>query len=126
MKIIDCFMFYDEDMILDIRLNILDKYVSKFVICEASFNHNGTKREFKFNIDNFKKFKDKITYIQVKKQPENLRVIDEKDNQSIINSKILDNALIRENFQRDYLQIKINEFHEDDLILISDVEEYKK
>ena len=123
MKIIDCFMFYDEDMILDIRLNILDKYVSKFVICEASFNHNGTKREFKFNIDNFKKFKDKITYIQVKKQPENLRVIDEKDNQSIINSKILDNALIRENFQRDYLQIKINEFHEDDLILISDVDE---
>ena len=58
MKIIDCFMFYDEDMILDIRLNILDEYVSNFIICEASFNHNGTKRELKFNIDNFKKYKN--------------------------------------------------------------------
>ena len=34
MKIIDCFMYYDEDLVLDIRLNILNKYVSKFVICE--------------------------------------------------------------------------------------------
>ena len=63
MKIIDCFMYYDEDMILDIRLNILDKFVSNFVICEANFNHNGTNRELKFNINNYEKFKDKILYI---------------------------------------------------------------
>ena len=44
MKIIDCFMYYDEDLILDIRLNALNKYVSKFIICEANFNHNGTKK----------------------------------------------------------------------------------
>ena len=62
MNIIDCFMYYDEDMILDIRLNILDKYVSNFIICEANFNHSGTKREFRFNLNNFKKFKDKIKY----------------------------------------------------------------
>ena len=49
MKIIDCFMYFDEDMLLDIRLNILSKFVSKFVICEANFNHNGTKRELKFD-----------------------------------------------------------------------------
>ena len=60
MKIIDCFMFYDEDIILDIRLNILDKYVSHFVICEASFNHNGTKRELKFNIIILKNLKIKL------------------------------------------------------------------
>ena len=116
-------MFYDEDMILDIRLNILDEYVSNFIICEASFNHNGTKREFKFNIDNFKKYKNKIIYIPLENQPENLRVINEKDNQTIKNSKILDNALIRENFQRNFLQKKINQFDEDDLIIISDVDE---
>ena len=51
MKIIDCFMYYDEDMVLDIRLNILNKYVSHFIICEANFNHNGTKREFLFDIN---------------------------------------------------------------------------
>ena len=41
MKIIDCFMYFDEDMILDVRLNTLSEYISHFVICEASFNHNG-------------------------------------------------------------------------------------
>ena len=46
MKIIDCFMYFDEDMILDIRLNILSKFVSKFVICEANFNHNGSKKNY--------------------------------------------------------------------------------
>ena len=35
MKIYDCFMFFDEDMLLDLRLNIMDKYVDKFVITEA-------------------------------------------------------------------------------------------
>ena len=59
MKIIDCFMYYDEDLVLDIRLNTLDKYVSFFVICEANFNHNGTKRDFKFDIKNHLKFKKK-------------------------------------------------------------------
>ena len=45
MKIIDCFMYFDEDMILDVRLNTLSEYISHFVICEASFNHNGTKKK---------------------------------------------------------------------------------
>ena len=41
MNIVDCFMYSDEDLMLDIRLNILNKYVSKFILCEAKFNHNG-------------------------------------------------------------------------------------
>ena len=44
MRIVDSFMFFDESMLLDLRLNILDKYVSKFVICESTFNHNGVKK----------------------------------------------------------------------------------
>ena len=44
MKIIDCFMYFDEDMVLDIRLNTLSKYVSYFLICEASYNHSGGKK----------------------------------------------------------------------------------
>ena len=92
MNIIDCFMYFDEDMILDIRLNILDKYVSRFVICEANFNHNGTKREPCFNINNFPKFRDKIIYIPLDNQPANLRSIKQEDNILVKNSKILDNA----------------------------------
>ena len=123
MKFIDCFMYYDEDLVLDIRLNILNKYVSYFIICEASFNHNGTKRDLKFNIDNFSEFKEKIIYVPLEKQPQNLRIINKKDTRSIKNSKILDNALIRENFQRNYLIRGINKFEEDDLIIISDLDE---
>ena len=123
MKFIDCFMYYDEDMILDLRLNMLDKFVSYFVICEANFNHNGSKRELKFDIKKFSKFKSKIIYLPLYFQPNNIKAINEMDSQLIKNSKILDNALLRENFQRNYLQNKIKDFQEDDLIIISDVDE---
>ena len=123
MKIIDCFMYFDEDMVLDIRLNILDKYVSKFIICEANFNHNGTKKELLFNINKFSKFRDKIIYIPLKNLPQNLKTINNDDSKALKNSKILDNALIRENFQRNFLHDKIKEFDDEDLIIISDVDE---
>ena len=49
MKIYDCFMYFDEDLLLDLRLNTLDKYVSKFVITEATYTHNGAKKKLKFD-----------------------------------------------------------------------------
>jgi len=123
MNIIDCFMYYDEDLVLDIRLNTLNKYVSFFIICEANFNHNGTKRDFRFNIENFSKFKEKIIYIPLEQQPLNLKTIKEEDSKLLKNSKILDNALLRENFQRNYLRKEIEKFNDNDLILISDLDE---
>ena len=44
MKIFDSFQFFDENMMLDLRLNILDKYVHKFIIVESSFMHSGEKK----------------------------------------------------------------------------------
>lgn len=44
MKIIDCFMFFDEEMLLDVRLNILDKFVDKFIIVESTYTHSGKKK----------------------------------------------------------------------------------
>ncbi len=123
MKIIDCFMYFDEDMILDIRLNVLDKHVSKFIICEANYNHNGAKKELKFNINNFSKFRDKIIYLPLTSQPTNLRKVNLNDDLLVKNSKILDNALIRENFQRNFMQEKIKGFDDEDLIIISDLDE---
>ena len=104
MKLIDCFMYFDEDLILDIRLNTLDKYVDKFVICEAKFNHKGLNKKLNFDINNYKKYKNKIEYIVLEDQPNNLKIIGKKDSNKIKNSKILDNSLLRENYQRNFCQ----------------------
>ena len=61
-------MFYDENVVLDIRLNYLDKFVDKFVIVESQYAHNGEKRKLLFNINNFKKFSKKIIYVISKKK----------------------------------------------------------
>ena len=61
MKIYDCFMFSDENMILDIRLNVLNEYVDHFVIVESKYRHNGDTKNKNFDIDQFSKFKKKIT-----------------------------------------------------------------
>ena len=49
MNIYDCFMYFDEDLLLDLRLNILNNQVSKFVITEATYTHNGTPKKLKFD-----------------------------------------------------------------------------
>ena len=60
-------MFFNEDLILDLRLNELDKFVDHFVIVESAFTHSGESKGFNFNIDKYKKFKDKIIYLKIKK-----------------------------------------------------------
>ena len=115
MNIYDCFMYFDEDLLLDIRLNHLDKFVHKFVITEANYTHNGSRKRLNFDINKFKKFKDKIIYIPLQKQPINLKTIRDGDSQQLKNSKILDNAVIRENFQRNYLHTEIKKFDDNDL-----------
>jgi len=123
MRIVDSFMFFDESMLLDLRLNILDKYVSKFIICESTFNHNGVKKKLNFDIKKFTKFKSKIEYIVLDKEPVNLKIINENDSSELKESKILDNALIRENFQRNFALKKLYEVNDNDLILINDLDE---
>ena len=74
MKIIDTFMFFDENMMLDIRLNILDKYINKFIICESTYNHNGEAKKLNFDLNLFSKFKSKIVYVVLEKKQENLKL----------------------------------------------------
>ena len=45
MKLFDCFMYFDEDLVLELRLNLLDKYVDYFVIVESKFNHKGEEKD---------------------------------------------------------------------------------
>ena len=121
--IIDTFMYFDEDMILDIRLNTLNEYVSKFIICESRYNHKGVEKKLNFNIKNFKKFENKIKYIVLENLPKNLHEIKENDSEKIKNSKILDNALMRENYQRNYCSEFLKDYSENDLVLINDIDE---
>ena len=60
MKLYDCFMYFDEDLVLDLRLNILNNYVSKFVIAEATRDHAGNEKKLNFNLNNFSKFKNHL------------------------------------------------------------------
>ena len=100
MKIIDSFMYLDEDMLLDVRSNVLNKYVSKFIICESTYNHKGLKKNLNFDIKKFSNFQDKIIYVPLDEQPSNIKEIKDNDSIELKESKILDNALSRDNFQR--------------------------
>ncbi len=125
MKIFDCFMYFDEEKVLELRLNILDKYVDYFVIVESSFTHKGDKRDLKFNHLKFKKFKDKLIYITYDEEPAEIakNQVNEKDVEAIKSWKYISNALSRENSQRNYISKGIDLAKDDDMILISDVDE---
>ena len=79
MRIFDCFMYFDEDLILDTRLNILNKYVDFFIIVESKYNHKGEKRSLKLDLEKFKKFKNKIRYLVIEDLPNNLETITGQD-----------------------------------------------
>ena len=123
MKIYDCFMFYDEDLVIDLRLNILNEYVHKFVIVESKFTHSGKKRELLFDINKYSKFKKKINYIVLENEPVDLEIVQDNDTDDKKNSKYIMNALKRENFQRNGIKKGLTNAEPGDLILVSDVDE---
>ena len=123
MNIYDCFMFFDEDLLLDIRLNSLNKYVKKFVISEATYTHNGTKKNLNFNIKNFSKFKDKIVYVPLEKEPSNIMKINDTDTNDERGKKLILNGMARDYYQRENLQKGLTKSNDEDLILISDLDE---
>ncbi len=120
MKIYDCFMYFDEEVVLDLRLNSLNEYVDYFVIVESIFTHKGDKRELKFNHRKFEKFKNKIIYLVSDKEPEGLFKIKDPKND---HGAYIMNALLRENSQRNFITEGLKLAEDEDLILISDVDE---
>ncbi len=123
MKVFDCFMFSDENMLLKLRLNILNKFVDKFIISEAIYTHDGKSKKLNFDINNFQEFKKKIEYIIVKNQPKNLLAENKNDNQDQIAEKKIINSIRRDNFQREELLGGISQANKDDLIIVSDLDE---
>ena len=123
MKIYDCFMYFDEDTVLDVRLNYLNNYVDKFVIIEAEYNHKGEKRKPKFDIKNFYNFKDKIIYLLVTQEAPFIEEIYSLDSDDKKGGKLIMNALKRENFQRNQIISGLTEAEDEDWIIISDLDE---
>ena len=105
MRLYDCFMYNNENLILELRLNTLDKLVHKFLIVESAFDHQGNKKKLKFNINKFKKFKNKIIYLKLNRFPDNL------------------SDWGRENYNRNHISQGIIEAAPDDYIMISDIDE---
>ena len=116
-------MYFDEDLLLDIRLNTLNNFVKKFIITEATYTHNGTPKKLKFDINKFNKFKDKIIYIVVDNQPSNILSFSDNDTKEKRGEKLILNGMARDYFQRENLSRGIEKADDGDLIFISDLDE---
>ena len=103
--IYDCFSYWDEDLLLDLRLNILDKYVDFFVIVEGNKTWQDNPKNLRFDINRFSKFKKKIIYVPVTNMPSGI------------------NPYLRENFQRNSIMRGLEQCKDDDFIIISDLDE---
>ena len=123
MKIFDCFMYFDEDLVLDVRLNTLNEYVDFFIIVESNFTHKGDARKLKFDIKKFSKFKNKIIYLVYDQQPTDLYKFYEDDDPAKISTKHIFNASKRENGQRNFISNGLSTASDNDIVMISDIDE---
>ena len=123
MKIFDCTTFYNENLILEARFNILNEFVDKFVITESAYSHSGEKKDFNFDFSRFEKFKDKIIYLKIEEEPKDLTysVKDGKKIEEGANIRL--NAIKRIAHQRNFLNEGIIDASKDDLIFYSDNDE---
>lgn len=105
--IYDCFTFFDELDLLEIRLNILSPVVDKFVIVEADRTHSNKSKTFIFdeNKSRYAPFLNKIIYIKVTEYP------------------VFETSWTFENFQRNMIMEGLKDCNPDDVILISDLDE---
>jgi beta-1,4-mannosyl-glycoprotein beta-1,4-N-acetylglucosaminyltransferase len=122
-NIYDCFMYYDEDVLLEFRLNYLNQHVHKFIIVECGYSHRGLRKKFNFNINKFKIFKDKIIYIQIKNKPNNLHVIKKSDDENTKCIKHISNGYIWDHYQRNKIIEGLKDCNENDIVIISDLDE---
>ena len=113
MLLYDCFMYFDEDVMLDLRLHTLEKYVDIFVIAEATKDHAGREKKLNFDHKHFSKFKDKIKYLVIDDLP--IHVKSTKKNWA--------SNHLRDQYQRNSLEQGFKSCDENDLIMISDIDE---
>ena len=123
MKIYDCITYFDEPMLFDLRLNILDEYVDKFIVIEAKHTHSGNDKKLNFEINNFKKFKNKIIYKVIENQPKDIVEINEDDDSGIQSANKRMNSLKRIELSYDTALDCLIESNPEDLFILSDSDE---
>ena len=111
MAIFDCFQYFNEDHIADLRFNILHEYVDFFVVVESTVNHQGQTRKLHFDKNKYKKFLNKIVYIEVDDTPDNIKK-PHTGGESLV-----------EQHQRNSIMKGLNKSQDNDLIILSDVDE---
>ena len=111
----DCFTFFNELDLLEIRLNILNDVVDRFVIAEATRTHRGQPKELLFekNRNRFAAFADKIDYI----------VVDDLLPSEEIEKNPYELAWVSENRQRNALKRGLSAARPQDIVLLSDLDE---
>ena len=123
MKIYDCTLYYDEDLILEVRLNMLNKYVDKFVISESMFTHSGHKKKLNFDINRFPDFKNKIIYLPIDDEPKDLLYKIKAGSSFEEESHRRLNSIKRIAYQRNKLFDGLTEASDNDFIFYSDNDE---
>ena len=124
MKLFDCSLYYDEDLVLNTRLNILDKYFDKFIICESKYTHSGRKKKLNFDINKFSDFKDKIIYIVNDQEPTDLLYKINENEKKELPEHFRYNAIKRIAFQRNTLMKAVEQLASpNDFIFYSDNDE---
>lgn len=118
MKIIDTTTYFEEELMMDLRFNILNDYVDKFIVSEARFTHSGHEKEIKFDKKKFPKFEDKIVHIILEKEPNEII----KKNQ-LSSSELRMNSVMRIKYQRDYILNYLSSFSKEDYVIHSDNDE---
>ena len=124
MKLFDCSLYYDEDLVLNTRLNILDKYFDKFIICESKYTHSGRKKKLNFDINKFSDFKDKIIYVVNDQEPSDLLYQINENEKKELPEHFRYNAIKRIAFQRNTLMKAVEQLASpNDFIFYSDNDE---
>lgn len=134
--IYDCFMFFNELSLLDVRLNLLNKYVDKFVLLESTVTFSGNPKPlyYELNKERFKQFEDKIIHVIIDHTPNNYLNLDslysnDEMKNSIINHLKNANHIpkneshwCREFYQRECIKYGLD-CNDNDIIIFSDLDE---
>ena len=118
MKIIDSTTYFEEDLMMDLRFNILDPHVDEFIVSEARFSHSGKEKEIKFDKKKFSKFEKKINHIILEKEPNN---IIKKDKLSYVEKR--HNSILRIKEQRNHISKFLSKYSPEDFLIYSDNDE---
>ena len=118
MRVFDTTTFFEEKLMMDLRFNILDPFVDKFIVCEARFSHSGKEKEVKFNKKDFPKFEHKIIHTIIDSDP-----IKKKTNLNNDPLMLRQNSIRRIEAQRNHIFKSLEEADKNDYIIYSDNDE---